>query len=840
MATAILIPTPVTGHNRRIRFVNKIREFFDRFREWRHSRKVRKAQRIAGKTADTAAAGMGFVMRLGVKIVATVLLIAITTGVLFTCIFAIYVKTCLTTDLDVSLEEASLALSSTIWYQDGDNWYELATLHKDTNRIWVEQEDIPLYIQQAAVAIEDRRFYTHKGVDWYRTTAAFFNMFLGMKDQFGGSTITQQLIKNITQDDEVTVQRKLMEIFRALEFEKIYTKDEIMTWYLNYIYLGQGCSGVGTAAQAYFAKDVSDLSLAECAAIIGITNNPSAYDPYQYPENNQDRRETILRAMYDQEYITYEEYQAAMEESATMVFTNGLKDEDDEEVYSYYVDTIIRDVINDLAEAKGCSTLMAENLLYNGGYDVYACIDMRIQNIVDSIYENPSSLPSPYRSSGQQLQSGIVIIDPYTGEIAALSGGVGNKEEAGSLSLNRATQSTRPPGSSLKPLSVYAPALDLGLVSQTDYINDSPNGTLSGTSWYPKNSGNWYSGTITIHDALMYSKNTVAAKLLDKLGLQTSFDYLTEHFGLTTLVEDTIDETTGQTVTDKAYSPLSLGQLSYGATVREMAEAYTAFVNNGVMTKGRTYSLITDPDGNIVLENLPKQTVAIKANTAWNMCDMLQDAVSNGTGGDAYFSTTAVAGKTGTTSDDKDRYFVGFTMYYVCAVWTGYDTPAQMYFNSNPAAQIFRSVMSQVHSGYSWWSFPTPTISSSTNIFSAAPTPTPSPSPTPEPSESPEPSTSPTPPPEGEDPNATSTPVPTITAVPTSAPTPTPTTEPTQAPTPTPTAEPTPVPTTEATPVPPADPTPTPTQPPAPDPTPVDEGIPAQQDSIPVTASIEE
>ena len=772
-----------TGGNR---FVNKLRELFDRFRAWRNSRKVRRTKRAVSATADTVAAGAGGVMRLGLKVAVTALLILLTTGILFTCIFAIYVKTCLTTDLDVSLEEAALALSSTIWYEGEDEeWHELAVLHAKTNRIWKEYEEIPIHMEHAAVAIEDQRFYTHKGVDWYRTTAAFFNMFLGMRDQFGGSTITQQLIKNITTEDDVTVQRKLMEIFRALEFEKTYTKTEIMTWYLNYIYLGQGCSGVGTAAQAYFAKDVSDLSLAQCACIIGITNNPSLYDPYEYPENNRTRREYILWEMYDQGYVTYEEYTQAMEESATMEFKNGLRSDGTKEVYSYYVDTVIRDAIADLAEAKGCSISMAETLLYNGGYNIYACIDMDIQNIVDNIYENRSNMPSSYRSASQYLQSGIVIIDPYTGYIVALSGGVGDKAKEGSLSLNRATQSHRPPGSSLKPLAAYAPALDLGLVTQKDYMNDSPNESVPGSSWFPKNSGNWYSGAITVHDALVQSKNTIAAQLVGKLGLSTSYKYVTENFGLTTLVESQYDEDTGRTITDKAYAPLSLGQLSYGATVREMAQAYTAFVNDGVMTESRTYFLITDDDGNTVLENNRTQHVAIKANTAWNMCDMLQDAVSYGTGTDAYFGSTAVAGKTGTTSDDKDRYFVGFTMYYVCAVWTGYDTPERMYFYSNPAAQIFRMVMSRVHSGLSWKSFPTPSIGSATNIFDAAPTPTPSPSPSPSPSPevSPSPDVSPTPPPATDNPDATPDATPTLIPVVTSEPTAIPTTEPTAVPT---------------------------------------------------------
>ncbi len=684
--------------------------------------------RAVGTVADTTAAGVGAILRLALKTVATVLLVLLVTGLLFTCIFAVYVKTCLTEGLDISLEEASLSLSSTIWYQDeNDNWQEMQKLYSLENRTWVELESIPEDLQHAAVAIEDKRFYEHKGVDWYRTVAAFVNMFLGMKDNFGGSTLTQQLIKNLTEDDDVTVQRKLQEIFRALEFEKKYTKDEIMTWYLNEIYLGQGCYGVGSAARAYFGKDVWELNLAECASLIGITNNPSKYDLYIYPENNQIRAHTILRQMYEQDYITYDEYVEAI--NYEVVPASIEEDDSNNTVYSWYVETILEDAVRDLSAARGISEAQAEILLCTGGYNIYACVDPRIQGIVDDYYQNVNNLPQPYRRSSQQLRSAIVIIEPRTGDIVGLAGDVGEKKA--NLLLNLATEAKRPPGSSFKPLAVYAPALDTGLVNQASTLNDSPNIRLSGTSWYPYNSGG-YSGVITVHNALVASKNTIAAQLLDNLGLATSWDYLTNRFGITSLVPND----GSKSYTDYAYAPLSLGQLSEGITVREMAQAFTAFVNEGVMSYGRTYSMITDQDGNVILDNSTKQIYSIKANTAANLCNMMQDAVSYGTGTEAYFGTTAVGGKTGTTTDDKDRYFVGFTMYYVAAVWTGYEIPERMYFSGNPACQIFRSIMSKIHSGYTWWSFPSYYLNSARlkgAVASESPSPTPSETPTPEP-----------------------------------------------------------------------------------------------------------
>lgn len=667
------------------------------------SKKSRKAKRIAKKTADTTAGLVGNVIRVSIKAIMTVLLIFITTGLLFTCIFAYYVKTTLSSEMDVNPEEFSLALSSTIYYEDSNGDYqELTQLISSEKRISVEYENIPLYMEEAAVSIEDKRFYEHKGVDWYRTVAAFGNMFISMKNDFGGSTITQQLIKNMTEEDDVTVQRKLLEIFRALEFEKKYTKEEIMGWYLNEIYLGEGCYGVQAAAQTYFGKDVWDLSLAECASIIGITNNPSRYDPFISRENNKQRQETILFEMYDQEYITYEEYTQAVNEE--LQFRQGEDGETETTIYSYYEEVVIQEVIADLAEAKGISTKAASQLVHSGGYQIYCSLDMDIQNIVDEVYENRENMPVVTTTTGQELQSAIVIMDPYTGEIVAMSGGVGEKTE--NYPLNRATQSQRPPGSSFKPIATYGPAMDLGLITQTTTVNDSPNIVLEGTTWYPKNSGGGNSGIVTIRVALQKSLNTVSAQILDKLGVETSVDYLENRLGITSLTD-----------ADHDYAPLALGQLTNGITVREMAAAYCAFVNDGIYTAPRTYTLVTDYYGNTILDNQPETTVAFKANTAWNMTDMLKNAVEAGTGTEAYLGIMPAAGKTGTTSDDYDRYFVGFTPYYVAAVWTGFDTPAKMVCSGNPAAQIWKKIMYKVHENLPYKSFPTPTIGSPTNIF---------------------------------------------------------------------------------------------------------------------------
>ncbi len=720
----------------------KIRDTFRHVRDWWMARRFRRARRAAGTVVDTAAAGTGFVLRTGVKVAVTALLVFLTTGMILACIFAVFVKTCLNEELDLTPEELSSSLSSHIWVESSpgsNDWQELEILYATENRLWVEYDQIPINLEHACVAIEDRRFYTHKGVDWWRTVGAFGNMFLSMSDTFGGSTLTQQLIKNLTGKKDVTVQRKLLEMFRALEFEKKYTKQEIVTWYLNEIYLGEGCYGVGAAAREYFGKEVWELDLAECASLIGITNNPSLYDPYIGPESrqrNKNRQEQILWEMYDQGYINQDEYTAAKAE--TLQFKRAEGEGREIPIHSYYVDSLIWELEADLAEAKGITERQAEMLIYNGGYNIYCNMDPRVQSIIDDVYQNTGNLPSAsWNPTGQKLSSAIVVIDPNDGSIVGLAGDTG--EKTGSFTDNYATQLVRRPGSSFKPVAVYAPAIDLGLVTQNTAVNDSPSVRLRGTTWYPKNSGGGYVGWTNIRSAVVASRNTVAAQVLDKIGLQASWNYLTQRFGFTSLVRDHLNEDTGEVVSDFGYAALALGQLNYGITPKEMAQAFTAFATDGIMSRGRTYSLVTDSDGKVVLDNPADQHVAVKANTAYNIADMLQAAVRNGTGSMAYFGSTAIADKTGTTSNDQDRYFTGFSRYYVAAVWTGYKYPTAMYFYSNPAALIWKSVMSRIHEGLPWLSFPEPSVGYGGTLWGDKPSPSPSVSPEASPTEEPPP-----------------------------------------------------------------------------------------------------
>ena len=590
-------------------------------------------KKAANVTGDLISGSIGAVL----KVIGTILLIFLVAGMMFTCVFAYYVKTCLVPSFDLSLEDMKLNESSTLWYQDASGeWRELATLSGKEKRVWVDYEDLPWYLEKALVAIEDKRFYEHKGVDWYRTAGAFVTMFAKMDTSYGGSTITQQLIKNLTGKDDVTIQRKLSEIFGALELEKRYDKQEIVEWYLNAVYFGQGAYGVQMAAQTYFGKDAKDLTLAECAAIVGITNLPTYYDPFYNEQNNKDRQETILREMYEQGYIDYQQYKDAVAEE--LVFTRSPGEEYSQTIYSYYTEVVIDDVVKDLMQLKGISEDTAKTLLYNGGYNVYTCLDINVQNNIDAIYTDLEAIPNTW-GSDQQLQSAIVVMDPYDGRILGLSGGVGEKTI--NFGLNRATGTKRPPGSSIKPLSAYGPAIDLGLITPETTVMDSPNVVLNGIDWLPANDSRSYMGLVTIYTALQYSINTVAAQIVDILpqGPQTSYDYLVNHLGFTSLVPEH----------DIAYAPMSLGQFYNGCTVREMAQAYCSIVNDGIFTYSRTYTMLTDSEGSIVIDNTPRTIQAFEPNTAYTLTYLLQNAVEHGTGTEAALWSVPVAGKTGSS-----------------------------------------------------------------------------------------------------------------------------------------------------------------------------------------------
>ncbi len=632
---------------------------------------------------------------------------------------------------EFNVENFNLDRSSFIHYVDRDTKqiYDLQQIYTTVDRVWAPYESIPKDLVHAAVAIEDKRFFQHQGVDWFTTTKACFNMFLGSRSTFGGSTITQQLIKNLTEEDDVTVRRKVTEIFRALQFEDRYTKEKIMEWYLNTIYLGESCYGVQTAARTYFGKDVQDLTTAECASLISITNNPSLFDPYISETRNRERQLIVLDEMYKQGYIpTKEAYEEAVNQE--MVFTSvyqkgdtytcpncGLKgarnvfkfSEDEkiytcpncgakvdipiqeEDFYTYFEDTVIRDVCYDLMDKYGYTYKTAMQTIKTGGYHIYTTLDPRVQKLVDNVYEDLSQIPTV--NSNQQLQSAIVVIDNATGDIVAMSGGVGKKETY--LGFNRATQATLQPGSAIKPISVYAPAMDQGLIDPSTVLFDGPL-----YDSYPKNYDWTYSGNTTILDAVSQSMNTIACRVVESMGYKTSFDYARNKFGISTLVES--EEINGSEKTDVALAPLSMGALTYGVTVRNLTTAFASLTNGGVWREGRTYLKVLDSDGNVVLDNTQETHRAVSEKAANYMNYMLDYAVSYGTASPARIPGMSVAGKTGTTSDDNDRWFAGYTPYYTAVVWCGFDQPETIYLTNNytnPSARLWHAVMEPLHEG---------------------------------------------------------------------------------------------------------------------------------------------
>jgi|GEM_PF-829487 len=642
-----------------------------------------KTIRIVKNVTKVGAWYVGDIFFLALKAIATVVLIAITTVALFMCVFLLYLQTNLTTGLEVNPQDFSMSKSSVIVTLDRETGedIELVTIQSVEFRRWVDFHELPQHLIDALIAIEDHRFMDHHGVDWYRTAGAFMNMFLGMRDTFGGSTITQQLIKNLTHEDDVTVQRKLQEIFRALEYERFYTKEEILELYLNLVYFGHGCYGIGAAAHHYFGKEVSELTLAESASIVGITNNPSRFSPYSSRDRNKTRQEIILNRMYVLGYIDSDQ-DLKRYITTPLNFQRGRDEEFEQVIYTWFEEAIIRDVIDDLV-ASGHSDQIARRLVYTGGLRIVSTINLDMQSIVDEIYENRELLPEVTGSS-LPLQSSIIIADPYNGDILAMSGGTGTKTR--NLLLNRATQTRRPPGSAIKPISAYAPAMDLGLLRDDTVFIDDPDIELMGTTWLPRNANRSHAGEVTARQALAASINTTAAVIVDELSPARSFRFMRDVLGFD------LD------AADNDYAPMAAGQLTYGATTREMADAFTMFPNSGHRSVLRTYSRVYDADGKILINNSPQYIEAISRGTADLMTDMLVDAVVAGTGRDAQIGEDMpTAGKTGTSTDNRDRWFVGFSPYFLAAVWTGYDTPAHMRATGNPAAQIFSMIMTPIH-----------------------------------------------------------------------------------------------------------------------------------------------
>jgi len=631
------------------------------------------------------------------KALLIIFLVCVIIGSIAAGAFVMYVFSTMENDDELlNLDNIKMAFTTMIYAGDKDDedLKLLTSLSRENNRIWVDYEDIPANMVNAVIAIEDERFWTHKGVDWKRTAAGLINEVIPIfSSRQGGSTITQQVVRNITDDRSTNFLegyvRKAREIFRALNLEKRYDKEDILEVYLNIFHLANGTDGVQAAAHLYFGKDVQDLTLAECACIAGITQSPVYYDPFTNPENNRTRQMRILGNMLEQEMISQEEYDAAA--SQEMVFNTEEFEANRGSVTSYYEDAVINAVIDDLMEQYEYTESEAFDLLYTGGLRIYTKQDPKAQAALEKIYANDKNF---IKVRGEtQPQSAAVVMDTK-GNVVALVGGRGEKTE--SLCLNRATETTRQNGSTMKPIGSYGPAIEKNLVTWSTVIEDSPVKKINGKDW-PKNYYGEYRGNMTVQTALQKSVNTVAVKTGQLVTPQAAYNHLTSNLGITSLVKKDID-----------LSPMFLGALTNGVSVLELTAAYVPFSNGGTYYEPKLYTLVEDQFGNVILDNTDVYSKRVYSkDTAFVMNKMLQTVLQSG--GTAYsyrYGSMPLAGKTGTTQDANDIWFVGMNPYYTCAVWWGFDIPDTLSESGYQPAATWKKIMSTISSGLKYKNFP--------------------------------------------------------------------------------------------------------------------------------------
>ncbi|MCL2300090.1 MAG: transglycosylase domain-containing protein [Firmicutes bacterium] len=600
----------------------------------------------------------------------------------------------------IDLDEAKQSRAqTTVIYANDKNGQpvEYARLHGEQNRMWLDLENMgepreatgmPL-IADAYVALEDKRFWDHKGVDWTRFVAVITTYEFTQ----GASTITQQLIKNVTQEKDVTAVRKYREILTALNMERNYAKTTILEGYLNELYLGRGCYGVKTGAERYFGKEVSELNIAECAALASITKAPSFYDPIKNLDNNRERMEYCLKEMRDQGKITREEYEEALAYPIEFQAEPAAAQQSQpEQVNNYYVDFIIDTVISDLKRQYDMSESEAWRKVYYGGLKIFAAVDMDIQKSMEDVFSKRTTFSELKGSAKNPIHAAMAVMD-YEGRVVGIVGGAGQKP--GNRSLNRAAQSWRQPGSTIKPLAVYGPAIEKDLIHWSTLTENSAI-AYNGDMWPHNVDGTLGNGAyVTVQTAIEKSINTVSARTVYyTLKARAAFDFLKEHFGFAKLDDKR----------DPILEPMSVGSMTYGFSALEECAAYAVFGNGGTYYSPYCYFRVTDNTGNtVILEK--KQTVkrAFSEDTAKVMNELLRTVPL-----DNYYSGNNAKnigkflkfGKTGTTSKNMDRWFSGGTPYYVGSVWFGYDTPSDLGDNmTNPSARIWMEVFNRIHGG---------------------------------------------------------------------------------------------------------------------------------------------
>lgn len=576
--------------------------------------------------------------------------------------------------------------ASTVKDTDGNT---IAELGSEKNRENIKLSDIPNNLKNAYVAIEDERFYSHGGIDIKRTGGAIVSyVFHAGSSSYGGSTITQQLVKNLTGDSTDSITRKMKEWWKALQLETCLSKDEILESYLNVIYVGPNVYGVETGAKYYFNKSSKDLSLEECAFLAGINHSPNSYNPFNDSDNTEKtkkRTKIVLGKMLELNYINQTEYDEAISNVDNgLKFSKG-KIESNDAVYSYHTDALILEIIEDIAEKYDISETFATNYINMAGLDIYSTQNSNIQTKTETEFEK-SKYSLKAKNEGNSSQAAMVIIDHKTGYVLGCTGGLGKKTE--SRSLNRATQSIRQTGSSIKPLSVLIPAIDKKIITGASIYDDTERDFADG---YHPTDYNPPLGKVTVRRAVESSQNIPFVEIMEKLKPSKSIKYL-EKMGITTLTEEDNNLV------------LSLGGLQNGISPLEMAGAYATIANDGVYIEPTFYSKIEKKNGTLVIESKQKTRKVVSKEVAYIVQELLREPVlgANGTATYCSISGMDVAAKTGTTDENYDRWLCGFTPYYTAVTWYGYDQNESIeYHEKNPAGLIWASVMSNIHSGLS-------------------------------------------------------------------------------------------------------------------------------------------
>lgn len=649
---------------------------------------------------------------------AIMVFIGIITGSIVVSVMALYVFNALEDApiVDLSNVEVNLNNTSYIYVTDPDTQEQTVVkeLYSGQNREWVSYSEIPQTLIDVTVAAEDKRFWEHHGVDWLRTIRSTLGYFGGSSRIQGGSTITQQVIKNLTGNDEVTPERKVQEIFTALKLEKNYSKEQILETYLNVAFFSNQCYGIQSASKLYFNKDISELNVAEAATLIASTNAPTRYNPLRENPNedygwgtgmeeNKERRDYILGEMLDAGMLTQSEYEEWINYEVQLAPREEVQSTSDglTALTDWHTDQVIEDVITDLQEEYNYTRAYATNMVYSGGYRIYSTMDPDIQQSLEDSYANPDTFPA--LNNSEYPETAAIVIAPD----GSVKGMIGGNEKTSNRLFNRATQAQRHPGSAMKPISAYLNAFERDLITwSTTFVDEPLTLTENGETFeWPVNYTNSYTHEpMTVQYAVQQSLNTVPAQIVNILTPQVCYDTLKNKFQISTLQE--ADAT--------SLSAMALGGMTTGMTPEELVGCYQIFVTGGMYVKPYTYTHVTDMEGNVILEKDTTQVRVISEETATVLNRLLQTVVSRGTGAQANIQNQTgivTAGKTGSSTgvkyvngvqvdfDDPDLWFIGFTPYYIGGVWMGYDIQEQIYYSTYPTPILWKNLMLPIHEG---------------------------------------------------------------------------------------------------------------------------------------------